>query len=355
MQIPMIDEKNYKAQMSTVVLPALRRCREEGWMDPAHAAPLDPPASPGKLHYVCYSAEKFHGLNIDYAQARFRGAIVISHGFTEFAAKYAEMVWYFLLAGYSVCVFEHRGHGYSPRDVSDPSLVWIDDWHRYVDDLAQFCKTVGKEYASDQQLHLYAHSMGGGIGAALVEQYPALLDKAVLSSPMIAPVTGMPNWLTGGFVDAMCAVGFDKHIVPGHSEFTPHLDMAQHAGASEPRVTWYHELRCSDSHYQTYAATFGWVRQTLRLSRAVLRPDVCGRIETPIMLFQAGKDVWVLNEAEKRFVDEVRGSGGDIVMERIPDSVHEIFSMPNEVLEPYVHTVLDFFDTPALTVIGKDD
>ena len=44
----------------------------------------------------------------------------------------------------------------------------------------------------------------------------------------------------------------------------------------------------------------------------------------------------------------------DIVMERIPDSVHEIFSMPNEVLEPYVHKVLDFFGTPALTVIGKD-
>ena len=26
----------------------------------------------------------------------------------------------------------------------------------------------------------------------------------------------------------------------------------------------------------------------------------------------------------------------------------------HEVLEPYVHKVLDFFGTPALTVIGKD-
>ena len=83
-------------------------------------------------------------------------------------------------------------------------------------------------------------------------------------------------------------------------------------------------------------------------ARALPRPCIRASGES------SGKDVWVLNEAEKRFVDEVRGSGGDIVMERIPDSVHEIFSMPNEVLEPYVHKVLDFFGTPALTVIGKD-
>ena len=37
-------------------------------------------------------------------------------GFTEFAEKYDELVWYFLLAGYSVCVLEHRGHGKSARN-----------------------------------------------------------------------------------------------------------------------------------------------------------------------------------------------------------------------------------------------
>ena len=35
--------------------------------------------------------------------------------------------------------------------------------------------------------------MGGGIGAAVMEHYPSLFDKAVLSAPMIAPVVGMPT------------------------------------------------------------------------------------------------------------------------------------------------------------------
>ena len=81
----------------------------------------------GRLHYYCYDAHKFDALREDGASGVFRGAVVISHGFTEFGRKYSEMVWYFLLAGYSVCVFEHRGHGHSTHDMSNPSLVWIDD------------------------------------------------------------------------------------------------------------------------------------------------------------------------------------------------------------------------------------
>ena len=51
-------------------------------------------------------------------------------------------------------------------DVSNPSLVWIDDWRRYVADFAAFADTVGREYACGEPLNLYCHSMGGGIGAA---------------------------------------------------------------------------------------------------------------------------------------------------------------------------------------------
>ncbi len=41
---------------------------------------------------------------------------------------------------------------------------------------------VGRDYCG-----VYCHSMGGGIGAAVMEHYPSLFDKAVLSAPMIAP------------------------------------------------------------------------------------------------------------------------------------------------------------------------
>lgn len=37
MTIPLIDESHYQAQMDTVVMPALKQCSTEGWMDPAQA------------------------------------------------------------------------------------------------------------------------------------------------------------------------------------------------------------------------------------------------------------------------------------------------------------------------------
>ena len=199
MTFTLIDEAHYDAEMDGKVLPALDACVTEGWMDPAtvdwNGDELPKLDEPGQLHYCCYDAHAFDALREDGASAAFRGAIVISHGFTEFARKYSEMAWYFLLAGYSVCILEHRGHGHSAHDVSNPSLVWIDDWRRYVADFAAFADTVGREYACGGPLNLYCHSMGGGIGAAVMEHYPSLFDKAVLSAPMIAPVVGMPTWI----------------------------------------------------------------------------------------------------------------------------------------------------------------
>ena len=171
MQVTMIDENKYAETMTDVVLPALEQCREEGWFDPSAAErsagiePLsgimDTGGRSGQLHYLCYDSAKFDAIREQGATAIFRGAIVISHGFTEFAEKYDELVWYFLLAGYSVCVLEHRGHGKSARDVDNRCMVWIDDWQRYVADLAGFAETIGQQYAAGMPLnHVLAHGSG---------------------------------------------------------------------------------------------------------------------------------------------------------------------------------------------------
>ena len=83
----LIDENRYADEMREMVLPALATCRSEGWMAPADDDGLPPLQRAGKLHYVCYDAAKFDRLGEDGAAATFRGAVVISHGFTEFAAK----------------------------------------------------------------------------------------------------------------------------------------------------------------------------------------------------------------------------------------------------------------------------
>lgn len=355
MTITLIDEARYDAEMDETVLPALRNCMAEGWMEPAtvdwDGNMLPKLEHPGRLRYYCYDAHKFDTLREDGASGVFRGAVVISHGFTEFGRKYSEMVWYFLLAGYSVCVFEHRGHGHSTHDMSNPSLVWIDDWRRYVADFATFAQTVGREVAGDGPMYLYCHSMGGGIGAAVLERYPSLFDKAVLSAPMIAPVVGMPTWIARIVVGVICGLGFGKSRVFGHTDFDGNLNPDDYKGASEARIRWFHKQRLTDKSCQTNAATFDWANQAMALSRAVLKPDMCGAIEAPVLLFQAGRDVWVLNGPQDDFVERVREGGGSIEKVRYSQSLHEIFSMPNAVLESYLDKILVFLAAPNASLV----
>ncbi len=350
MTITLIDEARYDAEMDATVLPALQACMTEGWMEPAtvdwEGKALPKLERPGRLHYYRYDARTFDALREEGASGVFRGTVVISHGFTEFGRKYSEMVWYFLLAGYSVCVFEHRGHGHSAHDMSNPSLVWIDDWRRYVADFATFAQTVGREAADGGPMYLYCHSMGGGIGAAALERYPSLFDKAVLSAPMIAPVVGMPTWAARIVVGVICGLGFGKSRVFGHADFDGNLNLDDYRGASEARIRWFHKQRLADVTCQTNAATFDWANQAMALSRAVLKPDMCGAIEAPELLFQAGRDVWVLNGPQDDFVERVREGGGSIEKVRYSQSLHEIFSMPNAVLGSYLGKILDFLSAP---------
>ena len=85
----------------------------------------------------------------------------------------------------------------------------------------------------------------------------------------------------------------------------------------------------------------------MALSRAILKPDMCGAIETPMLLFQAGRDIWVRNGPQDDFVERVREGGGSIEKIRYGKSLHEIFSMPNTVGGPYVNKILDFLSAPA--------
>ena len=71
-----------------------------------------------------------------------KGAVVVSHGFCEFAEKFEETCFYFFKAGYSVFIIEHMGHGYSDRSLEDEEKVHIDSFETYVSDLHQFKKEV---------------------------------------------------------------------------------------------------------------------------------------------------------------------------------------------------------------------
>ena len=308
---------------------------------------MDTGGRSGQLHYLCYDSAKFDAIREQGATAIFRGAIVISHGFTEFAEKYDELVWYFLLAGYSVCVLEHRGHGKSARDVDNRCMVWIDDWQRT-------CRSgrlrrnhrpaVRGRHAAEPVLPFDGRRHRRGRVGAI----PHPVRQSGALCPMIAPATGMPLGVARVLVGALCGLGFGKKRVFGQSGFTPEFSMEGNEGASEARERWYFKLRCENSEYQTYCAAFEWVRQALKLNRAILNPSACAEVETPVLLFQSGRDIWVLNKPQNHFVQLVKDGGGEANIVRFPESRHEIFSMPNSTYKPYLEKILGFYDDPMI-------
>lgn len=122
-----IHENEYVLKMQNEVLPYLERRVSEAWIPCA-------PENRGRVHVLRYLADKA------------RGVVVISHGFSESAQKYPELIYYFLQEHYHVYFPEHCGHGLSYRLTDDPSLVHLDRWNRYSRDFLRVSRLIRKAH-----------------------------------------------------------------------------------------------------------------------------------------------------------------------------------------------------------------
>ena len=136
-----IHENEYVFKNQNEVLPYLERRVSEAWIPRA-------PENRGRVHVLRYLADKA------------RGVVVISHGFSESAQKYPELIYYFLQEHYHVYFPEHCGHGLSYRLTDDPSLVHLDRWNRYSRDFLRVSRLIRKAHPG-MPLYLFAHSMEG--------------------------------------------------------------------------------------------------------------------------------------------------------------------------------------------------
>ncbi|WP_174873709.1 alpha/beta hydrolase [Vogesella oryzae] len=107
-----------------------------------------------------------------------RATVVISHGMSEHAARYAPLAAELVAAGYAVYAHDHRGHGrYAPVP------GWFaarGGWEQVVDDLR--CVVDYARGQHDCPLILYGHSMGSFIARSFLLHYGQRLDGLVLSA-----------------------------------------------------------------------------------------------------------------------------------------------------------------------------
>lgn len=330
----LLDEADYSDEMQDVVLPYLAERKRQGLLTTEQGS---------KIYYETYKADGICD------------TIVVFAGFREYTRKYDEAAYYFIKSGYNVCLFDHAGLGLSSRDKKiagdkdATSLVYIGSFDTYVHDAAEVVEKVARHItdeaeggtAKEVRLLLFTHSMGGCIGALYLEQYPDVFDKAVLSTPMLATNTGVPEWMAYSLSAVMDAVGNGAKKAVGQKTYKESLKSkaAPAFAESDARAAYKTYLRNGDEHYQANAATYSWTAEACRATRKAIKRRNVKKVKAPILMFQAEHDTRVRPVGQNRF----RRRSAVTVLVYYPGVKHEIYDSRNEYLAPYYDRILRFY------------
>jgi lysophospholipase len=313
-----ISDKDFEASVQEVIRPFLRERANDGYFVNTDGL---------SLHYK-------YLINPDE-----RASIVISHGFCEYIPKYEETVYYFYKMGYSVFIMEHRGHGFSEREVDNLSKVYVKHFEDYVYDFNQFVEKIVATKSKSGHLYLFAHSMGGGIGAMYLEKYPNVFEKAVLTSPMIEIATPTTNAFV---IKLVCLLShlriFAKSFLPKHHDYDHTYKYPQCSAMSKARYNSQYNQREEEPHYRTNGATFAWTREAVNVSKKILKN--AHLIEIPVILMQASKDTLVMPQAQVKFSRLAK----NCTLRIFEGSKHEIFNATDDIIKEYYKEVFSFFE-----------
>lgn len=267
-----------------------------------------------------------------------KGRVVLCHGYCEYIAKFTEMIYYFMKMGYSVYAIEHRGHGRSGSlSRVHKSQINIDKFEYYVEDLKMFLDKIVVKDNTD--LYLYAHSMGGAIGAMFLEKYTGYFKKAILSAPMLEIDTGKyPKWMSYCASCIYVAIGKGDKYVFGHRPFKGKYNLE--ASASSNKFRYENNLKNlrNNEVIQRSGASFNWVFQSLISTKKIINKNNVRKIDIPMLIFQAGIDRVVKPGGQNKFCE--RAKNCKIV--RFEKAKHEIYSENDEILIEYLKEIRKF-------------
>ena len=268
------------------------------------------------------------------------GTVLMVHGFTESAEKFAELIHSLLRNGYSVVAWDQRGHGRSWRDpaIADLSLTHVDRFEEYIGDMEAVCDRVLSRMPKPWRL--FAHSMGGAVSALFLEGHPGVFGRVALCAPMIAPnLGGLPPFAARLLCAAETRLGRDKKRIFASKPFAGPEDFDASCATGRARFDWYDALRVGTPVFQNNGPTYGWTREAMRSSRMILAPGAVERIDAPVRVYTAEEDRSVMPDAQEAFVRRLRDGRRTLV----PGSRHEIYRSGDDVLFPWWREILAFF------------
>ena len=315
--LSVLREEEYNEKMPAIS-QALEECRQTGTFSGFDGKPL---------YYEYFLAEES------------RGAVVVAHGLSEFSEKYHEFAWYLLHQGYDVFLYDQRCHGRSCRLTDRQDLIHVDHFSHYRKDLHRFVCDVVRT-VTDKPLYLYSHSMGGAVAAQYLAEHPETFQKAVLSAPMILPLTGgVPAFVARWGLLCSHALGFGKRKFRFSSEFNPEYPFAKSRDRSFARFQRNMELRLANEAFRTTPLSVRWVQQSVSLRGKLTSRRFLRKIKTPILMLCAENDGVVHEKPQAIFARRCPACRQEI----LPGSTHSMLCGTYETISTHVQMVLHHF------------
>lgn len=257
-------------------------------------------------------------------------ALIFTPGMGEPALKYYELATDFASLPATLYFWDHMGQGFSTHLLpEDLGKTHIDSFETHVGALKEFLKSVRAQH---EKVYFVGHSMGGHIGLRVMQESPELIDKIVVSSPMVdirryyLPISWIRMilfFLTP--TDYMWGASVKK---TGHTVLLTHSDQ---------RRKIYQDMLSAYPQIARRWVTVQWTTESL-LSIEKLRSEKINPIEKPILMLTAEHEVLVSPTAQKAFCAQQKSCK----LHSIKNAYHELFVEEDPQRKEAIDLTLEF-------------
>ena len=268
--------------------------------------------------------------------------LILIGGRNESHAKYAEVAYDFFTRGFDVWTYDHRGQGFSQRELENTQIGWVESFQNYVNDLDIFYNRV---VASQKKKNVYivAHSMGAAITALWLAQSQVKPTAVMLTAPLIDLILKpYPRFVVALMVAAGLRAGRDKQYVPGSQDFQ-FSDYGFDLTNSAARRNWNRNLFATYPALRLGGPSFQWLHEALQVPRRLRTAQFPASVNCPFLVFQAGSDCVVKPNAHHHF----RSKQPSFAMAFEPQGQHELLQEKDDIRSRVIHKTLQFFEQAA--------
>jgi len=269
-----------------------------------------------------------------------RHLIIFLNGRVEFLEKHHETIQELNWKGYDVVSMDWRGQGLSSRMLPEQHKGYVASYTDYLTDLHQFITQIVCPQ-TQKSVSILAHSMGSHIALRYVHDYPDVVEKLVLLSPMIDIVTSpFPKWLVQSLTRLMIRSGFQYQYAPGESNYLLSKEKFHKNRLTSDPLRFMDEKKAISVNPKLAlgGVTYGWLAATFDSINIVTHPGYMRQIRKPVLMIIAGQDRIASVKAPQILCNEMVNGRYTI----IPSSRHEILK-ETDVIRSIFWEIFDQF------------